>query len=301
MWLFFGLPLLVFFVMGVIHASESIDKVKRNWNEYRCDPFYIPFAGFIRPDIGVEENFQHCMNMFGQSIFRFVIDAIMSMFKDLVSGIGELGSALPGFRDLFSKMRKSMLSFAAQTFGKITNSVGSITFILNKIRDILRRFAGEGYISIFFGQYHDRFRHVVCDVVYFHYQSVRVCFTCNVLYFSFVSAGTIGVCNRNSFVTRFCWLHVKKSHMIIKNGQNKSCNCIFSSSGFSRIICAIQCRKSGPGLTRTVYARVGWCSDRFGYGSLRQCIYRLYIRLGCHRASFGCSGRSVSSSLAISR
>jgi len=149
MWLFFGLPFLVLFVMGVIHASESIDKVKRNWNEYRCDPFYIPFAGFIRPDIGVEENFQHCMNMFGQSIFRFVIDAIMSMFKDLLSGIGELSSALPGFRDLFSKMRKSMLSFAAQTFGKITNSVGSITFILNKIRDILRRFAGEGYISIF--------------------------------------------------------------------------------------------------------------------------------------------------------
>jgi hypothetical protein len=149
MWLFFGLPLLALFVMGLLHASESLEKIKRNWNEYRCDPFYIPFAGVIRPDIGVEENFQHCMNMFGQSIFRFVIDAIMSMFKDLIQGIGELGSALPGFRDLFSKMRKSMLSFAAQTFGKITNSVGSITFILNKIQDILRRFAGEGYISIF--------------------------------------------------------------------------------------------------------------------------------------------------------
>jgi len=149
MWLFFGLPFLVFFVMGVIHASESIDKVKRNWNEYRCNPLYIPFAGVIRPDIGVEENFQHCMNMFGQSIFSFAIDSVMFLLKDLVSGIGELGSALPGFRDLLSKMRKSMLSFAAQTFGKITNSVGSITFILNKIQDILKRFAGEGYISIF--------------------------------------------------------------------------------------------------------------------------------------------------------
>ena len=149
MWLFFGLPFLVFFAMGLIHASESIDTVKRNWNEYRCDPFYIPFAGVIRPDIGVEENFQHCMNMFGKSIFSFAIDSVMSLFKDLVSGIGELGSALPGFRDLLSKMRKSMLSFAAQTFGKITNSVGSITFILNKIQDILKRFAGEGYISIF--------------------------------------------------------------------------------------------------------------------------------------------------------
>jgi hypothetical protein len=149
MWLFFGLPCIVFFVMGIIHASESIDKVKRNWNEYRCDPLYIPFAGMIRPDIGVEENFQHCMNTFGKSIFSFSVDAIMALFGDLVKGLGEIGSILPGFRDLLTKMRKSMLSFAAQTFGKITNSVGSIVFLLNKIRDILKRFAGEGYISMF--------------------------------------------------------------------------------------------------------------------------------------------------------
>jgi hypothetical protein len=149
MWLFYAMPLLAVFLMGVVHASESLDKVKRNWNEYRCNPIYIPFAGIIRPDIGVEENFQHCMNMFGQSIFRYVIDGIMSLFKDLVAGLAELSGPLADVRSIFSKIRNFMLSFAAQTFGKIANSTSAITYILIKIRDVLKRFAGQGWIAVF--------------------------------------------------------------------------------------------------------------------------------------------------------
>jgi hypothetical protein len=149
MWLFYAIPVLAIFLMGVIHESESIDKVRRHWNEYRCNPIYSPLAGVIRPDIGVEENFQHCMNMFGQNIFKFVIDGLMSMFKDLASGITEISGPLSIFRELFSRIRKFMLSFAAMTFGKIANSASSISFILIKIRDVLKRFAGTGWISVF--------------------------------------------------------------------------------------------------------------------------------------------------------
>jgi hypothetical protein len=45
-----------------------------------------------------------------------------------------------------------MLSFMAQTFGKITNSTAAISYILIKIRDVLSRFAGAGWISVFLSQ-----------------------------------------------------------------------------------------------------------------------------------------------------
>lgn len=106
----------------------------------------------IRPDIGVESNFQHCMNQFGQSIFKYLIDMIMSLFKTLTASISEFSSALPGMRSVFSKMRKVIFSFGAQTFGKIANSMSNISFILIKIRDILKRFVGEGYIAAFLAQ-----------------------------------------------------------------------------------------------------------------------------------------------------
>lgn len=149
MWLFFGLPALVIFAMCMIHASESLDKIKLHWNEHRCNPIYIPFAGYIRPDVGVESNFQHCINMFGHDIFRSIIDAIMSLFKELTSSLTEMQGPLAGFRDMFSRLRNFIFSFGAQTFGKITNSMSSMTFILTKIRDILKRFAGSGYIGAF--------------------------------------------------------------------------------------------------------------------------------------------------------
>jgi hypothetical protein len=152
MWLFFGLPVIAVFVMCVIHASETLDKIRMHWNEYRCNPIYIPFAGMIRPDIGVESNFQHCMNMFGQDIFKFFVDAIHSMMGDLTSGLSEFTSTLGPMRSVFSKMRKVIFSFGAQTFGKIINSMSNLTFIIIKIRDILKRFVGQGYIGAFLAQ-----------------------------------------------------------------------------------------------------------------------------------------------------
>ena len=149
MWLFYAMPILAVFLMGVVHASESLDTVKRNWNEYRCNPIYIPLAGFIRSDVTAETNFQYCMNLFGQSIMSSFTDVIMSLFKTLASSVTEMSGPLMDLRGIFSKIRNFMLSFAAQVFGKITNSVGSITYIIIKIRDILKRFVGEGYIAMF--------------------------------------------------------------------------------------------------------------------------------------------------------
>jgi hypothetical protein len=149
MLLFFGLPILVFFIMGVIHASETLSDIKAHWAEYRCNPIYLPFAGMIDDKVSVEENFQHCLNMMGQSVFSIIIDGIMGSFKQLGSSFLALTGSLGGFREVIVGIRKFMLSFATQTFGKIVNSLSSFTFILAKIKDILGRFVGQGYISAF--------------------------------------------------------------------------------------------------------------------------------------------------------
>ncbi len=135
--------------MGVIHASETLDEIKNHWSEYRCNPIYLPFAGMIDDKVGTQENFQHCLNMMGQSIFSIIIDGIMGSFKQLGSSFLALTGSLGGFREVIVGIRKFMLSFATQTFGKIVNSLSSFTFILAKIKDILGRFVGQGYISAF--------------------------------------------------------------------------------------------------------------------------------------------------------
>lgn len=149
MWLFFGLPALALLAMLILSASSSLDKLKSNWNEYRCHPGFMPFAGEIRPDVSTAENFTYCLGLMGNEIFKPILDVLNNLFADVNSSLGELTSPLALFRQLFVRIRGFMLSFMVTTFGKITNSTGVMTHYLIKIRDILNRFVGQGYIGAF--------------------------------------------------------------------------------------------------------------------------------------------------------
>ena len=144
-----GIPLIGILFAMLIHGSNSIENLRLHWNEYRCNPAYIPFAGYIRPDISVNDNFMFCVGSMGNEVFKPILDVINSMFSDIHSSLGELTAPLNLFRQLFTRIRKFMLGFMDSTFGKITSSTSVFTHYLIKIRDILKRFAGQGYIAGF--------------------------------------------------------------------------------------------------------------------------------------------------------
>jgi hypothetical protein len=147
MWLFFGLPILALFLTGIVHASESLNKVRDNWNEYRCNPIYIPFAGVVRPDVGVELNFQYCLGQFSNEILKVPMDAINSLFSVMGSSLSEFSGPMSIFRVMFAKMRGFVLSFTASTMSKAASSTSIFIHYLIKIRDVFKRFVGQGYVS----------------------------------------------------------------------------------------------------------------------------------------------------------
>lgn len=147
MWLFFGLPILAVFIMGMIHASESLNKIRDNWNEYRCNPLYIPFAGAIRPDVSTQENLLYCLNQMGNDVLKYPLDAIHQLLGTFTSSLTELTGSLGIFRNLFSRLRKFMLSFTMSTMSKAASSSSIFIHYLIKIRDVLKRFVGQGYIA----------------------------------------------------------------------------------------------------------------------------------------------------------
>jgi len=149
MYLFIGLPLVSILVMSAIHGYSSLDKVKKNWNEYRCSPAYMPFAGGIRPDITTTSNFMFCIGAMGNEIFKPILDALNALFADIHSALAELSGPLDLFRQLFGKIRSFMLSFMSSTFGKIANSSNVVTHYLLKIKDVMKRFVSQGYFGAY--------------------------------------------------------------------------------------------------------------------------------------------------------
>ena len=151
MWIFFVLPVIGLLVMLISHASHSLDDLKLHWNEYRCHPGYMPFAESVRPDVTVSENMYYCMGLFGNELFKPFMDVLNSLFADVHSSIGEITGPLALFRQLFTRIRKFMLGFMSTTFSKITNSTSVISYQIIKIRDVMKRFVAQGYISAFIG------------------------------------------------------------------------------------------------------------------------------------------------------
>ena len=141
--------LLSIFTMCIIHALSSIDKIKLHWNEYRCNPIYMPFAGYITPDVTTAENFAFCTSAMSGQFWAFLIDPINQLFATTATSLGALASPLSDFRGIFSKIRGGMLSFTVATVSKAAGSTSVFIHYLSKIQDVLKRFVGEGYIGAF--------------------------------------------------------------------------------------------------------------------------------------------------------
>jgi hypothetical protein len=152
MWLFIGLPILVIFAMLTIHARETLDEIKSNWTEYRCNPAYMPFANIINSETTVGENFSYCLNVLGTEVWKRPLDSLNSMFATTGESLSEITGSLGLFRGMFGRMRKFMLSFTISTLSKAASSTSVFVHYLIKIRDIFQRFVGQGYISAYLTQ-----------------------------------------------------------------------------------------------------------------------------------------------------
>lgn len=147
MWLFVLLPIFALGTALVFHASYSIDKVKSEWIKYRCNPMYMPFAEMMNPDVTVSENFQYCMGQMSGEIVKIPLDAVRAVTGTATETISEMVGPLDLFRQMFTRLRMFMLSFTSTTMGKVSNSSSVFVGYLIKIRDVLQRFAGQGYIA----------------------------------------------------------------------------------------------------------------------------------------------------------
>jgi hypothetical protein len=147
MYLFFGLPILAIFIMVAVHASHSLEEMKLHWNEYRCNPVYMPFAGSIRPDVTTDQNFLFCINQFGDDILKVSLDGLHALLGTVTSSLGEFVKPLSTFRGMFSMIRNVILKFTASTFSKIASSSSIFVHYTIKIQDVLKRFVGQGYIA----------------------------------------------------------------------------------------------------------------------------------------------------------
>jgi hypothetical protein len=138
-------------IIGYIQVYYNLVKIRDSWSEYRCNPLYMIFAGWVDPDIGTEGNFQRCMNLYGKDLVTSMTDLFGAQISLVIEALTEILNPLKMFRTLFATIRKFILSFTNTTLQKASGPLSSFSFLMIKIQDLLRKMSASGYISSLFG------------------------------------------------------------------------------------------------------------------------------------------------------
>ena len=145
---FILITLVVFFIYGYFQIMRVREEVANDWQNQRCNPKYIPFAGFITHPDGTtpfeytSENFQYCI----QDVQKGVAGESMQPLNYLVSGVtGALtiiGSSIQKTREFINILRKNIRKFAEDVLHKILNVMIPLQSLFISLSDMLGKTQG---------------------------------------------------------------------------------------------------------------------------------------------------------------
>uniref|UniRef100_A0A6C0AZR2 Uncharacterized protein n=1 Tax=viral metagenome TaxID=1070528 RepID=A0A6C0AZR2_9ZZZZ len=144
----------IFFIWTTYYyVLNHIPLLRVNWEQNKCNPAYIPFAGMIINDPNksnldvVRDNFINCTENILLTIIGYVLEPIyyiMSVFLEL---FGRIITSVNQSRSLFNDIRKNVSNTSSEIYGRTLNitmpmvkQTIAIKSMFGKIQGILQTF-----------------------------------------------------------------------------------------------------------------------------------------------------------------
>ena len=141
-------PLIAFFGMMVGKLFQDFEEIKQNWTVHRCNPFYMPFAELVQPEVSASANFNQCMGILSKEVLKIPMDSIQVYVDAFLTTIRAIVEKLNIFRGLRTKLAGVIMSMVNMTMGKLSAIISTMSHSLVKVRDMMNRMAGTGYIGM---------------------------------------------------------------------------------------------------------------------------------------------------------
>jgi hypothetical protein len=162
LWITVIVIFIVILIVGYYHIINNIQPIIADWDNQKCNPSVIPFAGFINKTPGMSTfeftglNFTGCIQTLLKAVTAdafLPIYYLMKLFTDIFNDIEEV---LIGIRSLFNKVRISIKTFSEDVMNRILNiTVPIFQFVIN-MKDMLAKTNGvlAGTLYTLFGVYY---------------------------------------------------------------------------------------------------------------------------------------------------
>jgi hypothetical protein len=144
--IFAMVPVAIVTAATVMNSYDSILKQARaNWATNKCNPLYMPFAGYIMPQPGqsagktTAANFDYCIHNDMSSIFGVILMPLEFLSFMIINTLDLMVQGMVGAMKLQAYIAGMLKKSAKETNNQLGDFIVSITLIFTKIRDAMAR------------------------------------------------------------------------------------------------------------------------------------------------------------------
>ena len=138
-----------------LKIRSNLNLVRTNWIQLRCNPAYIPFAGFIMKPTGMtndaytEMNFEYCVQNELKAISSDFMEPLYYTQSVAMSTIHGIANALNDLRTLIKNIRDALSSIIADIMSRVLNIMQPVIGLLLSARDMMGKIQGLMTASLY--------------------------------------------------------------------------------------------------------------------------------------------------------
>lgn len=131
-----------------IFITNHFNKVRQNWKNERCNPLYMPFAGYINPDNGkgnleyVNENFKFCNNKFIKKLETDAMQPIYGMTNNMNNMLNTLLNGWKAMMGIMNMLKTFLGNIAEVVISKVVAVLVAVQTIFIKVKDSVGKMNG---------------------------------------------------------------------------------------------------------------------------------------------------------------
>jgi hypothetical protein len=142
MLLFIALTIVALLMAASYYGESQAKYVKDNWSEMRCNPAYMIMPAVIDLGVDVQTNFLNCITKSFNDYAGLSMDGMNSQMSIVGDSLGSITSAMSDMRGMMGSTRGGFMMVFQMVFGKIQNLMGSMQYLMIRIKTLMGRIVG---------------------------------------------------------------------------------------------------------------------------------------------------------------
>lgn len=151
----FLLIVLTLLVTGYSNYQSVMAEVRRNWNQHRCNPIYMPFAGVIMPQAGMSAtdttsaNFAYCIKQDASAVFTIAMVPFEFGLYLTITFMDAVLESIMAFMLFVQWLKQQLGDIFATLYEKIINFLIPLIEMIVYLRDMIAKLNGVAITSLY--------------------------------------------------------------------------------------------------------------------------------------------------------